>query len=108
MIPTHCSSPASNKHHARTLFVDHASHHLHFTPHQSTGSKEAIQAKHSFELHTSHHNRFIKGIFSSKEFRASCLQQKQRIRFCGVNAHHQNGIAEHHIRSPSLNELIPC
>ncbi len=39
------------------------------------------------------------GIFASKDFRSSCLQQKQRMKFCGVNAHHQNGIAERHIRS---------
>jgi hypothetical protein len=62
-------------------------------------------AKHSFELTASHHNRSIKcyhtdnGIFTSKDFRSSCTQQKQRIKFCGVNAHHQNGIAERHIRS---------
>jgi hypothetical protein len=39
------------------------------------------------------------GIFASKEFRSSCLQQKQQTKFCGVNAHHQNGIAERHKRS---------
>jgi hypothetical protein len=57
------------------------------------------------ELHASQHNRYVKcyhtdnDIFSSKEFRAHCTQQKQRIHYYGVNAHHKNGIAERNIRS---------
>ncbi len=105
LIPTYRGTPTTDRYHAGTLFVDHASRYLHFTPHFSTGSKEAIMAKHSFELTASHHNRSIKcyhtdnGIFTSKDFRSSCTQQKQHIKFCGVNAHHQNGITERHIRS---------
>jgi hypothetical protein len=105
LVPTYRGTPSTDKYHAGTLFVDHASRFLHFTPHLSTGSKEAIMAKHSFEQLAHQHNKSIKcyhtdnGIFASKDFRSSCLQQKQRMKFCGVNAHHQNGIAEHHIRS---------
>jgi hypothetical protein len=105
LIPTLRGSPTTEKYHAGTLFVDHASRFLHFTPHTSTGSQEALNTKHRFELLAFHHNRSIKcyhtdnGIFASKDFRQSCLQQKQRIKFCGVNAHHQNGIAERHIRT---------
>lgn len=86
--------------HAGTLFINHASRYLHFTPHNSTG-----MAKHSFELLALQHNRFIKcyhtdnGIFASKYFCFSCTQQKQCIKFCGIKARHQNGITEQHIRS---------
>jgi hypothetical protein len=85
--------------------VDHASRYLFFSPHYSTGSKEAIEAKHRFELIASQFNRTIKcyhtdnGIFASKDFRQSCIDQRQCIKFCGVNAHHQNGIAERHIQT---------
>jgi hypothetical protein len=56
-------------------------------------------------LLASQYNQTIKcyhtgnGIFASKEFHVSCTQQKQHMKFCCVNTHHQNGIAEHHIRS---------
>jgi hypothetical protein len=105
LIPTYHGTPTTDKFHAGTLFVDHASRFLHFTPHMSTGGQEAIRAKHHFKFLPSHHNRSIRcyhtdnGIVASKEFRASCFQQKQCIKFCGVNAHHQNGIAERHIRT---------
>lgn len=105
LIPVYKGSPSSARYHAGTLFVDHASRYLHFTPHISTGSKEAINAKHAFESMAKQHNREIKcyhtdnGIFACKEYRNSCIQQKQQTKFCGVNAHHQTGIAERHIRS---------
>jgi len=105
LIPMYRGTPTTDRYQAGTLFVNHASHFLHFTPHISTGGKEAITAKHHFELLASTYNHPIKcyhtdnGIFASKEFRSSCIQQNQHIKFCGVNAHHQNGIAEHHIRT---------
>jgi hypothetical protein len=83
LIPTFRGSPTTEKYHAGTLFVNHASRFLHFTPHVSTGSREALNAKHRFELLAFHHNRSIKcyhtdnGIFASKDFCQSCLQQKQ-------------------------------
>jgi hypothetical protein len=105
LVPTYKGSPTTARYHAGTLLVDHASRYLFFSPHYSTGSKEAIEAKHRFELIASQFNRTIKryhtdnGIFASKDFRQSCIDQRQRIKFCGVNAHHQNGIAERHIRT---------
>jgi hypothetical protein len=110
-------TPATERYQAGTLFADHASRFLHFTPYISTGGKEAIAAKHHFELLASTHHHSIKcyhtdnGIFASKEFRSSCIQQNQRITFCGVNAHHQYGIAECHIRTITERGSIyahPC
>jgi hypothetical protein len=105
LIPVYHGTPSMSKYHAGSLFVDHASRYLYFTPHISTGVQEALQAKHTFESVASQHHPFVKphhadnGLFTSKDFRAHCAQQKQRLTFCGVNAHHQNGIAEHYIRS---------
>ncbi len=90
LIPTYKGSPTTSFHHAGTLFVDHASRLLYFTPHHSTGAKEAISAKHNFELFALGHNRTIKkyhadnGIFSTKPFRQSCVQQHQQLQFCGI------------------------
>jgi hypothetical protein len=105
LIPTFKGSPTTSFYHAGTLLVDHASRLLYFTPHISTGAKEAISAKHQFELFASGFNRQIKryhadnGIFATKLFRESCTRNKQQLSFCGVDAHHQNGIAERSIRT---------
>jgi hypothetical protein len=105
LIPTDRGTPSTSKYHAGTLFVDYASHYLYFMPHVSTDVQEALQAKHTFELHASQYNRFVKcyhadnGIFTTKDFCTHCTHQRQRLTFCGVNAHHQNGITERHIRS---------
>jgi len=105
LVPTYKGTPTSQRYHTGTPFVDHAIRYLHFTPHFSTGCQESLLAKHNVEMHASHHNISIKcyhtknGIFSSKDFRNSCTQQHQQIKFCGVNTHHQNAIAEQYICS---------
>jgi hypothetical protein len=105
LIPIFRGSPSTSFYHAGTLLVDHASRLLHFTPHLSTGATEAIQAKQRFELFALGFNRSIKryhadnGVFTSKLFRQSCTQQNQQITFCGVDAHHQNGIAERYVQT---------
>jgi len=105
LVPTFQGSPATSSYRAGTLFVDHASRYLYFTPHISTGTQEAVAAKHCFELHAMSFNRPIhcyhtdNGIFRSKLFRDSCTIHGQGIRFSGVNAHHQNGLAERYIHT---------
>jgi hypothetical protein len=103
LVPTYRGTPTTSKYHAGTLFADHTSHFLYFTPHLSTGAEKAIAAKHRFELLASSYNRCIKHyhtdnrVFSTNLFRSSCTQQNQQLSFCGVNVHHQNGIAECYI-----------
>jgi hypothetical protein len=90
LIPTDRGTPSTSKYHAGTLFVDYASHYLYFMPHVSTDVQEALQAKHTFELHASQYNRFVKcyhadnGIFTTKDFCTHCTHQRQRLTFCGV------------------------
>jgi len=102
-IPVYKGKPSTDAYHAGTLLVDHASRFLHFTPHKSTGATEAVQAKRLFELKASTFNRHIKryhgdnGVFTTKLFKDSCIANKQQYTFCGVDAHHQNGIAERYI-----------
>jgi hypothetical protein len=105
LIPVHKGTPTNSSYHAGTLFIDHASRYLYFTPQISTGAIEAVQAKQDFEFHASSFNQTIKryhsnnGIFNSKLFKDACTLQKQHINFCGVDAHHQNGLAERYIRT---------
>jgi hypothetical protein len=87
LIPVHRGTPSNSSYHAGTLFIDHASRYLYFTPHISTGALEAIQAKNNFELHASSFKQTIKKyhsdnvIFNSKQFKDICASQKQHITF---------------------------
>ena len=55
------------------------------------------------------------GIFNAEKWRESCRQQRQGLTFAGVNAHHQNGVAERNIstiieceRTLILHSYIHC
>ena len=87
-----------------TVFVDHYSRlkFIHF--HDKLTGLETINAKRSFERFAAEHGVIIRhyhcdnGRFAEKLFLSSCQENGQRITFCGVNAHFQNGIAEKAIR----------
>ncbi len=87
-----------------TIFVDHFSRLRFIHLHRSNTSAEIVQAKHAFERFSYDHGVSIKqyhcdnGRFADKGFIAACEAKGQRISFCGVNAHFQNGIAEKAIR----------
>ena len=92
---------------AATVFVDHFSgyKYVHLMSHLS--SDETIAAKVAFERHASElgvsilHYHADNGRFQDNAFRAACEQGGQRLTFCGVNAHFQNGRAEKAIRDLS-------
>jgi len=44
------------------------------------------------------HYHVDNGIFASNAWKESCQTSNQGLTFAGVNAHHQNGIAERHIQ----------
>jgi hypothetical protein len=90
-----------------TIFVDHYSgyKYIHLMTHLS--SEETVAAKRAFERHASElgvtilHYHADNGRFCDNAFRAACEQGGQRLTFCGVNAHFQNGRAEKAIRDLS-------
>ena len=104
-VPTARGTPTTCKFQAATLFCDHASRLIHLTCHSSTGAVNAIPAKRAFERDATLANVHIKkykadnGIFNSASWRTSCDALQQSTEYCGVNAHHQNGIAERQIRT---------
>jgi hypothetical protein len=66
-------------------------------------TEQTLEAKAHCEQHfwehgvTIQHYHSNNGQFYDNEFRKSYLEAHQKLAFCGVNAHHQNGIAENHI-----------
>ncbi len=82
------------------IFVDHYSRlrFVHLMRDQS--SAETIKAKRTFEQFAADHGVQIKhyhcdnGRFADNAFKNSCESSRQRLTFCGVNAHFQNGIAK--------------
>ena len=70
-------------------------------------ASESIRAKHNFEKLAFDHGILIQeyladnGAFKAKDFVRHIHNQNQKINYCGVNAHHQNAIAERNIRTIS-------
>jgi hypothetical protein len=87
-----------------TLFCDAASTRI-FLQHQMTlAAQETIETKLTFERDASQAGVQVKsyrtdnGIFTSKEFLDSLVQDKQVISHSGVGGHHHNGVAENAIK----------
>jgi hypothetical protein len=104
-VPTSWGLPTKCTFQATTLFCDHASRYLFLKCHQSTGAAEAVAAKRAFEHEAGLANVTVRkykadnGIFNSILWKSTCDTLQQANEYCGVNAHHQNGIAERQIRS---------
>ena len=86
-----------------TIFVDHYSG-LSYVHLQKSTNAETLEAKLAFELHarhqgvTVHQYQVDNGRFAESVFLAHTRQSQQDIRYCGVNAHFQNAVAERRIR----------
>ena len=91
------------------MFVDHVSDFTHVHMHQHLTTDETIDAKHAFERLAEQHGVRIlhyhcdNGRFADKAFVDDVRAAHQTITFCGVGAHHQNGIAERRIRDITEN-----
>ena len=94
----------TKRYRAMTVFVDQFSGLSFVYAQQRLTSLETVQAKHAFERFAKSHGVFISsyhadnGRFADNMFIQDCERQQQSITYCGVNAHHQNGIAEKKIR----------
>ncbi len=89
------------------LFVDHMSSYIHVEHQLGFSSSETIRAKQSYESHCLDHviirDSYLadNGVFKAIAFIKHIRDSAQRLRFCGVNAHHQNGIAERAVNTIS-------
>ena len=89
------------------IFVDHMSGYIHVEPQLGFSSSETIRAKQNFEKLSLDHGVLIdsymadNGVFKANAFVQHIRTHNQKLKYCGVNAHHQNAIAERSIRTVS-------
>ena len=83
-----------------TIFVDHYSDLDYVHVQETTSAADTVDAKKAFERFCEErgvkvmHYHADNGIFASNGFREEVQRCGQTISFCGVGAHHQNGVAE--------------
>jgi hypothetical protein len=88
-----------------TIFCDHSSGLVQCFHQASLRASDTVISKRAFERLAKSCGVKIKsyhgdnGVFKAKEFMDTLISQDQEIRFSGVGAHHQNGIAERAIRN---------
>ena len=104
LIPQSTGKLMQDKFSAGTVFVDHATNfgNVHLQIDLTTNS--AIEAKEAYKRKMAEYDVKVQsyytdnGIFRSKGFQEHIQQSNQKITFCGVGAHFQNGIAENYIK----------
>ncbi|KAL7463024.1 hypothetical protein ACHAXS_005996 [Conticribra weissflogii] len=93
---------------AATVFVDYFTKFVHVSLMCDQTADSTLAAKHHFEHFAATPDVSVSryhadnGVFRDSLFMDDVKQQMQRITFCGVNAHHQNGIVERMIKSLTL------
>ncbi len=101
------SSRPNEKYSGGTIFVDHASGRIFLHNQISLRSGETLIGKRLVEREAHLSGRRLtsfhadNGVFTSQEFREDLARKQQTISFSGVGAHHQNGVAERHIKTIS-------
>ena len=101
--------PTIRKYRGASVFVDHAGDFTYIHMHYCLTTDKTIDAKHVFECLAEQHGVRIlhypcdSGRFIDKAFVDNIQTAHQTITFCGVSAHHQNGVAERHIRDITEN-----
>jgi hypothetical protein len=87
--------------------VDHASSYIHVEYKFGFSAVETIRAKQSYEKMCLDNGVFLQdyltdsGAFKANKFVKNIHETHQRLRFCGTNAHHQNGFAERYSQTIS-------
>ncbi len=87
---------------AVTVFIDHASDFSYVVLMTDCSGSETLRAKQEFESYAASvgvrisHYHADNGRFQESLFTDDLKLNAQTITFCGVNAHHQNGIVERH------------
>ena len=98
---------SSNQYKGGCVFVDHGTGYLHVEHQLGFSAVETICAKQSFENMAFEHGVVVQsyltdsGAFKANTFVQHICDHSQEIKYCGTNAHHQNGITERSIRTVS-------
>jgi hypothetical protein len=89
------------------IFVDHGSGYVNVQNQLGFSAVETIRAKQIFEQFALGNGAIVQnyltdsGAFKANKFVKVINDTQQRLRFCGTNAHHQNGVAERSIQTVS-------
>jgi hypothetical protein len=89
------------------IFVDHGSGYVNVQNRLGFSAVETIRAKQSFEQFALGNGVIVQnyltdsGAFKANKFVKVINDTQQRLRFCGNNAHHQNGVGERSIQTVS-------
>jgi hypothetical protein len=87
------------------IYVDHASGKIFHFPQTDMTAAQTIRGKQMVERAAADLGYHVEsyhsdnGIFASEEFQSHCETLGQDLHFCGVGAHHQNGIAKQSIQT---------
>ena len=94
----------TSRYRVATIFINHYSDIDYVHVQETTLAKDTLEAKAQFECFaqdqgvTIGHYHADNSIFASNAFRESVWDCRQTISFCGISAHHQNGVAEQQIQ----------
>ena len=95
------------KFYAAQIKVDHHTDYTYVHLMRDTTAESTLEAKNAYErlMQTFGHKvlgyHADNGRFAEKVFVQDCKDKAQKLTFCGVGSHHQNGIAERRIKSIS-------
>ena len=91
-----------------TIFVDYATKWVKVVLMKQATGDETLEAKHAFEHDCAtrgvnlRHYHADNGRFAEPTFVDDCKLKMQKVTFCGVGAHHQNGVSENTIKQLTL------
>ena len=102
-VPIARGQPTTSRYRGASVFADHGTGFTYVHLHQAMTMQETLDAKHAFERAAHQHVVRIwhyhcdNSRFADRSFMEDVHKAGQTITFCGVGAHHQNGVAERHI-----------
>ena len=82
------------------IFVDHVTDYIYGHPVKSISGEDTLSAKHAYERKAKEHGVTVNAYhadnlhFNGNRFTADCVSAGQKLTYCGVGAHHQNGVVE--------------
>ena len=100
LIPQMSGFLTSSRYFGVTTIVDHVSDYVYVHLMKDLTLDETMKAKRAWEKilnsadRTAKHYQADNGRFADAGFKQDCVDHNQTISFCGVGAHHQNGIVE--------------